>query len=315
MSASTIGMILVAVTAAMAVAVIVQTRIVERRHPPLGKFVTCDGVRLHYVERGAPDAPALVVLHGNGSMVADFLSSGVVDLLAQRHRVLCFDRPGFGYSSRPRLRSWTPEAQAALIVQALARLGVTQPIILGHSWGALVALAVALGHTNAARGLVLVAGYYFPTRRIVLWLAAIPALPVVGDLLRHTIMPLCGWPVARFLVRLNFAPRPVPQRFAAEFPLGLCLRPRALRALAEESGLMIPAARRLARRYQDLRCPVAIVAGGGDLIVEPEHAPRLKEVLCCAPLTIVPAAGHMVHHAAPERIAEAVAVIEARCDA
>jgi hypothetical protein len=36
--------------------------------------------------------------HGNGSMIQDFSISGVVDLLAQRNRVLCFDRPGFGHS-------------------------------------------------------------------------------------------------------------------------------------------------------------------------------------------------------------------------
>ena len=112
--------------------------------------------------------------------------------------------------------------------------------------------------------------------------------------------------------RANFAPRPVPERFTAEFPLDLCLRPRSLRAAAEESALLVPAARRLARRYRELRCPVAILAGSGDAIVEPEHAPRLHEVLASASLTIVPGVGHMLHHAAPERVAAAVALLAAQ---
>ena len=52
----------------------------------------CDGVRLHYIDRGEPAAPC-VVLHGNGSMIQDFMINGLVDLLARHNHVLCFDRP------------------------------------------------------------------------------------------------------------------------------------------------------------------------------------------------------------------------------
>jgi hypothetical protein len=44
----------------------------ERRNPPLGRFITVDGVRLHYVERGT--GTPLVLLHGNGTMIEDFQS-------------------------------------------------------------------------------------------------------------------------------------------------------------------------------------------------------------------------------------------------
>jgi hypothetical protein len=58
----------------------------ERRHPPLGRFMTVDGVRLHYVERGT--GTPLILLHGNGSMIEDFQSSGLIDLAAQNYRVI-----------------------------------------------------------------------------------------------------------------------------------------------------------------------------------------------------------------------------------
>ena len=87
----------------------------ERRNPPTGRFVTIDGVRLHYVERGT--GRPLVLLHGNGSMIQDFESSGLIDLAAMKYRVIAFDRPGFGHSDRPRRTVWTPEAQAALLVR------------------------------------------------------------------------------------------------------------------------------------------------------------------------------------------------------
>src|SRR5690349_3704780 len=101
----------VAGVAALAVAALAnrqQAKRAERRNPPQGKFLEVDGVRLHYVERG--EGTPFVLLHGNGSMIQDFASSGLVDQAAETHRVIVFDRPGYGHSARPRRRVWSPEA-------------------------------------------------------------------------------------------------------------------------------------------------------------------------------------------------------------
>src|SRR4051812_39120820 len=135
----------------------------ERKNPPIGVFTECDGVRLHYIERGDAAAPCVVLFHGNGTMIQDLVLSGLVDRLAHNYRVVCFDRPGFGYSDRPRTRIWTPTTQASLFEKALDQLGVRNPVVLGHSWGTLVAIALALRRGYAVSGLVLVSGYYFPT--------------------------------------------------------------------------------------------------------------------------------------------------------
>jgi pimeloyl-ACP methyl ester carboxylesterase len=299
-------LIIVIALAALAAAFAVLQRIAENRHPPAGEFIDHDGVRLHYVETGVPAGETVVLLHGNGSMIQDFASSGLVELLSPRYRVLCFDRPGFGHSSRPRTRPMTPEAQAELLAAALERLGVRTPHLVGHSWGTLVALALAFRAEPAVRGLVLAGGYYFPTRRWDAWLMAGPALPLVGDVLRYTIVPLLGWLLAPVTIRNLFAPQPVPARFAAEFPLALALRPKQLRATAEEAVLMVPGAARLARRYPDLPCPIEVFHATGDRVVEPDQAPRLHGLAPASVLHIVHDAGHMMHHAIPEDLAAAV---------
>ena len=99
----------------------------ERKNPPIGVFTDCDGVRLHYIERGDAAAPCVVLFHGNGTMIQDLVLSGLVDHLAHNYRVGCFDRPGFGYSDRPRTRIWTP------IAKAFDQLGVRNPVVVGHS--------------------------------------------------------------------------------------------------------------------------------------------------------------------------------------
>jgi pimeloyl-ACP methyl ester carboxylesterase len=187
----------------------------ERDNPPAGRFLDVDGVRLHYVERGAGEP--LVLLHGNGSMIEDFESSGLIDLAAKNYRVIVFDRPGFGHSDRPRNVVWTPDAQAELIKHALERLGVSNATVLGHSWGASVAVALALKYPDLIRGLVLASGYYYPTARPDVIAMGAPALPVIGDILCYTLSPLISRAIWPLMMTKIFGPRSVPEKFGA-FP-------------------------------------------------------------------------------------------------
>jgi pimeloyl-ACP methyl ester carboxylesterase len=283
--------------------------IATRRHSPIGNFLDVDGVRLHYIDRGSKTAPPLLLFHGNGALIEDMTLSGVVDLAAENYRVICFDRPGFGHSTRPRLQLWTPDRQAALFAKAAKELGVARPLVLGHSWGTLVALAMAAEPTNAVRGLVLVSGYYFPTFRLDVWFLSGPAVPIIGDLMRYTISPLLGFLMLPVLLKMMFAPREVPKIFHEEFPKALLLRPGQLRAAAEESAFMVPAASALARGYGSIACPVAIIAGRDDRLVNSEQAERLQGALPLATGIRVPGFGHMIHHDAPADVVRAVDMV------
>lgn len=281
----------------------------ERKNPPIGVFTECDGVRLHYIERGDAAAPCVVLFHGNGTMIQDLVLSGLVDRLAHNYRVVCFDRPGFGYSDRPRTRIWTPTTQASLFEKALDQLGVRNPVVLGHSWGTLVAIALALRRGYAVSGLVLVSGYYFPTSRMDFWLMSGPALPLLGDLMRYTISPIISWAITPKLMRTLFAPRAIPTKFKNEFPISLALRPKQLRAAAEESAFLIPAAAQLQLQYQGIRSPVRILHGKDDRLIEADQSRRLHEVLPRSVLHLVEDAGHMVTYADAAGIADAVAAL------
>jgi pimeloyl-ACP methyl ester carboxylesterase len=242
-------------------------------------------------------------------MIQDLILSGLVDRLARHYRVVCFDRPGFGYSQRPRTRIWTAKTQAALFAKALDQLGVRNPVVLGHSWGTLVAIALALQSDYAVRGLVLASGYYFPTFRMDFWLMSGPAVPVLGDLMRYTISPIISWATMPKLIRTLFAPRPVPPEFKLEFPISLSLRPKQLRAAAEESAFLIPVAGQLQLQYQGIRCPVRIVHGKGDRLIEADQSRRLHQALPRSLLHLVEDAGHMVTYADTLGIADAVAAL------
>lgn len=276
----------------------------ERRHPPIGRFLDVDGVRLHYIVRGQGDP--VVLIHGNGTMIQDFTSSTLVDRLAERHRVIVFDRPGYGYSSRPR-GLWTPRAHATLFTQALRRLGVEHATVLGHSWGTLVAVALALQSPELVRGLVLVSGYFHPTVRADVLLFSPPAIPVIGDAMRYTVSPLAAKMMLPGLLQAMFAPDAVPRRFEHEFPTDLMLRPGQLRAAAEDAALMTPSAAELRRHYGELKLPVVIVAGKDDQVADlGRQSARLHQELPDSELVVVPGHGHMVHHLAPDQVVQAI---------
>ena len=276
----------------------------EEKNPPVGQFIDVDGVRLHYLERGQ-GAP-IVLLHGNGVMIEDWLASGLFDRLAQSHRVIAFDRPGFGHSKRPRSTIWTAEAQARLVATAFAQLGVEKPLVVGHSWGALVTLALALDHPGLASGIVLLGGYYYPSLRGDVLFASQPAIPGVGDAMRYTVSPLLGRAMSPAVARKVFSPAPVPAKFDL-FPMDMALRPSQIRAEAAEAALMIPGAARLSKRFGELDLPVTIVTGSGDRMVDPEdQAERLHAELPGSRLLVVEGAGHMVHYSATEEVTAAI---------
>lgn len=303
----TIFVTVAALLVLMVVGNLVFSLLAERRNPPIGAFLQCEGVRLHYVERGDPAAPCVVLFHGNGSMLQDLTISGLVDLLAREKRVICFDRPGFGHSRRPRSRIWTATAQAALFAKALDQLGARDPVVMGHSWGTLVAIALSFRNEYPVRGLVLASGYYFPTARWDVWMMSGLAVPILGDLLRYTLAPIISWTILPSAFRKLFVPRSVPQKFQDEFPASLTIRPKQLRAAAEESALLVPTAAEFQSSYGSIRCPVSICHGTEDAIIEPQQARDLQRALeGRTDLYLIENAGHMVTHADPATIAQAI---------
>jgi pimeloyl-ACP methyl ester carboxylesterase len=280
------------------------TRNAERDNPPAGQFLEVAGVRLHYVERGS--GTPLVLLHGNGSMIQDFESSGLIDLAARKYRVIVIDRPGFGHSDRPRNVVWTPAAQAELIRAALGQLRVSRAIVLGHSWGASVAIALALKFPELVQALVLASGYYYPTPRADVVALSPPAVPVVGDLLAHTLSPIVSrlmWPV---MMAKIFGPRAVPPKFGG-FPKEMALRPSQIRASAVESALMIPDAFYFRDDYAALKMPVVIVAGDEDKVSDIDaQSMRLHHDVAQSRFHRVAGTGHMVHQTATGVVMSAI---------
>jgi pimeloyl-ACP methyl ester carboxylesterase len=118
----------------------------------VGELIEVDGERVHVVETGRKDGPPLLLSTGLGGAWFDW--ERVVDLLAGRHRVIVFDRPGLGASPvghrPPNLR-----AEAGLLA-ALAEWAGAPVTVVAHSVAAFHAEALARTRPDLVAGLVLV---------------------------------------------------------------------------------------------------------------------------------------------------------------
>jgi pimeloyl-ACP methyl ester carboxylesterase len=295
---------IVVFTASLALLVYVAAKIVEHRNPPIGKFLEVDGTRLHYVERGS--GLPVVLLHGNATMLQDWLLSEAFASITTQYRTIVFDRPGFGYSTRPRGRSWTASDQADVLAAALRQLNCTHAAVVGHSWGTLVAVALAERHPALVRSVVLLSGYFYPAPRFDMALAVVGTLPVIGDVLRYTFTPLVGLLMLPLTLRAMFSPCSVPDRFRREFPKLMMLRPWQLLASLGDGAVMRRSAADLQPGYGTLRVPTYIAAGVDDRIVDQWHSRKLHEEVPTSRLDVIPTIGHMVQHSAADQIATIV---------
>jgi pimeloyl-ACP methyl ester carboxylesterase len=111
-----------------------------------------NGIRLAYVEMGAPDGPPTLLIHGytdnsrSWSLIAPFLA---------KRRLLAIDLRGHGRSDAPRCcYAYTDLADdAALFLDAM---GIARADVIGHSLGSLTAQLLAAQHPEKVRDLVLI---------------------------------------------------------------------------------------------------------------------------------------------------------------
>ena len=267
-------------------------RRIERALPPSGEFVDVDGARLHYVERGS--GPPIVMIHGLAGQSGHFTHS-IVDLLADEFRVIVVDRPGAGHSTRRRREPANVRAQARVIADFIAALGLDRPFVVGHSLGGAIALALALDHPHAVRGLALIAPFTRAGKEVPApFRGLVIRSPLVREIVARTIAVPLSIRRGRRAVAAAFAPDVPPRDFAIAARGLLSLRPNAFRTASEDLMASGRDMRDLLARYSTLTIPVAVLFGTGDTVLDHHHnGVRLREEIPHVDVTLIEG-GHML---------------------
>jgi pimeloyl-ACP methyl ester carboxylesterase len=273
---------------------------VRRRHPPSGQLFAHAGTQIHYTRTGS--GPAVVLVHGANGTSGDFPPELIADL-ARDHTVIAVDRPGHGWSEAPR-GPLGLEPNAAAVLALVRGLGVAPATLVGHSYGAAVALRAALDAPECVRDVVGVCPCTALDQRNIRY-GSLPFMsgPVGGALLRFFALPMI--PFGMTLRADAWYPAPAPRgwgasRVFAYIPSQMHTAVRNFRELHADVAW-------LEERLSGLRVPLTVVAGAQDLVTPPAlHVDWLRRAVPGARIQIVPRVGHWLPRLMPEFVAAAV---------
>lgn len=283
-------------------------RAAMRSHPPEGRFLTVGDQRIHVVELGQPrgSAPDLVLIHGASGNTRD-MTFRLAPALADRFRVIVFDRPGLGYSDPVSGSHGTLREQAGILQQVAAQLGAETPIVLGQSYGGAVALAWAVYHPDHISALISVAGVSHP------WEGGLDAFYRLtsSSLGAALAVPLLtGFvPYSKIQTTLAevFAPQDVPQGYIDHFGPGLTLRRTSLRINALQRAHLKDEIRAQQPLYHKIQIPIEVIHCADDSTVGLNiHSKRLIAEVPTARLSELSGIGHMPHHLVTDEVVAAV---------
>ncbi len=277
----------------------------EDAHPPAGIFLELNEAKTHIVRRGQT-GPVVLMIHGASANAQEFTHT-LAPHLSDTHRVLMADRPGHGYSVRPKMSSTlgVQAAQMAGVLEALAP--GEKAIILGHSFGGAVALRLALDRPDLVSALVLAApvshDWGADTNA---WYTAAAANPVYGGAFSQ-LVPLIGPRQARDGILGVFSPEPAPENYYDKSAIALLFRPSHFRANASDVHHLRAELARQQSRYDELKMPVIVFSGLRDSVLKPElHVGKLEAQLPQLERVDYPDGGHMPHHEHGDEIAQKI---------
>lgn len=287
----------------------VGTWLIDRRNPPVGAFVEVAGARIHHVLTEAPAAaelPDVVVIHGASANLKDQMEP-LRPLLEGRSRVLFWDRPGHGWSTRGTGND-TPEAQAALLAALMDRVGMERAVVVAHSFGASIAVAFALAYSERAQGIVFVAPATHPwPGGASSWYYSLTTKPVIGWLFSETVALPAGWQRMQAATECVFAPNATPDDYLARASIPLVLRPATFRANATDVESLYPFAVANQKRYHEITAPAVIITGDSDTVVYEEiHSQGLQRDIAGAELVWIHNLGHKPDWIASDLVVAAV---------
>ena len=289
----------VALLAALAAAAAAYDAVVPFESKPArqlsdGPFVRLDGRLVAYRAWGTSGTPIVLI---PGFAEPSFVFERVAPLLARRHRVYALDLAGFGYTERA--EPYGLEAWSAQVQSFLRHFRIERPLLVGHSLGAAVAVAVA--QEVPVRGVVLADGDALAEGGAPRWL-------------RRALVPPYRTAAYRIVLRSDWAFRKILQR--AYGPL----RPEITRPEIDRwrrpfhvdgaEGALFAATKGGAPGYtldelRRMRLRSLVIWGSKD-DVDPLTSGRKAAKALRAPVVVLPGAGHLAMLVLPQRWAKAV---------
>jgi haloalkane dehalogenase len=153
-------------------------------YPFKSHWLTLNGQRLHYLDEGPPDAPPLLMLHGNPTW--SFYYRTLIPPLSQSYRVIVPDHLGCGLSDKPQQYPYCLAQHIANVEGLVEQLNLNNMTLVLHDWGGVIGMGYA--HRHPAN-----------VRRFVIFNTAAFVLPLIPKRIRMCRLPVLGEVLVRGL--------------------------------------------------------------------------------------------------------------------
>ncbi len=279
--------------------------VAEAKYPPLGKTYQVGDQVVHATDQGA--GRPVIMIHGASGNVRDF-TFDLTDPLSERYRVIAMDRPGFGYSTRSdETEAWRPAAQAAQLRSAAREMGAEKPILVGHSWGASVALAWALDSPEDVSGVVAVSGAMMPWGTLANVANSLGVNNLIVGYYNRSMTRRAETGGIEDFINRAFRPQTPPPGYIDYIGGELAVRDKTVQANGADLANTQTALRELSSRYGDLKVPLEVMHGDRDwLLGFDQHAGGIAQTAPDVRVSRLSGVGHMAHHARPDVLTEAI---------
>ena len=286
----------------------------EQLVPQAGTRAAVPGGAIHFLDIGPRDGQVLVLIHGLGGYLQHF-TYALAPLLKDDFRLIVLDRPGCGYSERDGEDKAGLAPQAQMIWALLDSLKVERPVLVGHSLGGAISLAMALQRPGDVKALALLAPL---THEVAEPSPAFAGLDIANATMRALLAHSWAIPGAQSraseTLRIVFEPDTCPDDFLDRGGAALGLRPKGFLSMAEDfraSNRDIPGQ---ARRYaKSLIVPGGILFGDGDNLLEPAAQGAAMQAYGLS-FEKTEGHGHMLPITAPETCAAFIRSVIAEAD-
>ena len=285
----------------------IPNKFAEKNVPVVGTILNLNGLRVHgYVEGdGSQD---IVFIHGAFVNLRDWVFA-TRPLSKLDSRLIYIDRPGFGYSDRDE-RKWDAERQADLARSYVKNIHGKNLILVGHSWGASVAMAWAAKFPEDVKGVVSIAGLNMPFSGVSKLADDIGLLRVAYELYITSVAKRAdSGSIEKFAGRM-FQPQDIPTGYLDYVGSDLSRRRSTIKANKSDLLITSQALKQNFKFYRRIEMPVEIIHGKEDFLLPfKSQAVSFNEVIPNSRLHVLPNLGHMAHHFAFKELSNSIRYI------
>lgn len=262
---------------------------------PPSRFLTLNGMEVHYRDEG--QGPAIVLLHGTAASLHTW--NDWAKALKENYRVIRMDLPAFGLTGPHPERDYRIESYVAFVDDFRQALGLDSFHLAGNSLGGHIAWQYALDHPETVRKLVLIDAAGYPSADDKPWVFRLAETPVLNQLFL--------WVTPRALVRKNleevyYADDRIPDSLVTRYH-EMTLRPGNRQAFIDRA--RTPFVDRTAD-LPSLTAPTLVLWGQDDTWIPLARGERMAAAIPTADLIVLPATGHVPMEERPQTSLKAV---------